>query len=399
MPKYSYAAKDMAGAVYKGVIQASGKDEVRRRLKQRGFYATSVKTMREWRSLRLFSRVKRGEVSVFAEQLATMVDSGLTLVKCMDTVLEQTQNRELERVLRAVKQDVEKGVPFSEALSKHPKVFPPLFVSMVMAGEAGGTLAKSLRQLADYLDKEQETRQKVKTALTYPKIVGFVSVMVIFVLVAFIIPRFAQIYAQLGVKLPMITLILVGTSKIVAKFWWIIVTAVVLVYVLYKRLKTLPAVKAALDRVKLSAPIFGDLNRKVLVSRFVRVLSTLLPNGVPMMQSLGVIEEVVDNRVMDRVVDGVRTSISSGGGLKDPIAASFIFPSMVVQMIGVGEETGRLGDLLNKSTVYLDREIDATIKSLITRIEPTMTVILAGVVAIIALSIYMPLFSVFEALK
>ena len=172
----------------------------------------------------------------------------------------------------------------------------------------------------------------------------------------------------------------------------------ILIYVIYSRLKSVPSVKGVLDKISLNVPVFGSLNRKVLVSRFIRILSTLLPNGVPIMQSLNVVEEVVDNKVLDRVIDGVRTSISSGGGLKEPISASYVFPSMVIQMIGVGEETGRLGSLLEKSSVYLDREIDATIKSLITRIEPIMTIILAGVVAIIALSIYLPLFGIFEAL-
>jgi type IV pilus assembly protein PilC len=302
------------------------------------------------------------------------------------------------RVLREVKQDVENGVTFSEALRKHSKIFPPLFISMVMAGETGGTLAKSLRQLADYMDKEQETKQKVKSALAYPKIVALVSALVIFALIGFIIPRFAQIYKQLGVTLPLITRILVGTSVVVSRFWWMLLLGGILIYVIYNRLKTVPAVKGVLDKISLNVPIFGSLNRKVLVSRFIRILSTLMPNGVPIMQSLNVVEEVVDNKVMDRVIDGIRTSISSGGGLNEPISASYIFPSMVVQMIGIGEETGRLGSLLEKSSVYLDREIDATIKSLITRIEPTMTIILAGVVAIIALSIYLPLFGIFEAL-
>jgi len=397
MPRYNYVARDLNGTIYRGIIQAVGKNEVRRRLKQRGFYATSVKTMREW-NLKFRRRVKKGEVAVFAEQLATMVDSGLTLIRCIDTVLDQTKNRELTRVLREVKQDVENGITFSEALRKHPKIFPPLFISMVMAGETGGTLAKSLRQLADYMDKEQETKQKVKSALAYPKIVAFVGALVIFALITFIIPRFAQIYKQLGVTLPLITRILVGTSMVVSRFWWMILLGGILIYVIFNRLKTVPAVKAILDKISLNVPVFGSLNRKVLVSRFIRILSTLLPNGVPIMQSLNVVEEVVDNKVLDRVIDGVRTSISSGGGLSEPISASYVFPSMVVQMIGIGEETGRLGSLLEKSSVYLDREIDTTIKNLITRIEPIMTIILAGVVAVIALSIYLPLFGIFEAL-
>jgi type IV pilus assembly protein PilC len=398
MGRYTYVARDMNGAIYKGIIQAVDANEVRHRLRQRGFYPTSVKSMRELR-LRTVKRIKRKDVAVFAEQLATMVDSGLTLVRCMDTVMKQTRNQRMGQVIQQVKQDIENGVPFSEALKKHPKIFPPLFVSMVLAGETGGTLAKSLRQLADYLDREQETRQKVKSALTYPKIVALASVLVVFVLVVFIVPRFAQIYDELGVSLPFITIALVTVSKTVARFWWAILAAGVLIYFGYKQFGRSKFGREIVDKVKLRAPVFGDLNRKVVVSRFIRIMSTLIPNGVPMMQSLDVAQEVADNRVMDQIIDGIRTSINSGGSLTEPIAASEIFPIMVVQMVSVGEETGRLGELLEKSSTYLEREIDATIKSLIARIEPSMTVILAALVAFIALSIYLPLFNVFSALK
>ena len=398
MGRYTYVARDMNGAIYKGIIQAVDANEVRRRLRQRGFYPTSVKAMRELR-LKVARRIKRKDVAIFSEQLATMVDSGLTLVRCMETVIQQTRNERMAQTIQQVKQDIENGVPFSEALKKHPRVFPPLFVSMVLAGETGGTLAKSLRQLADYLDREQETRQKVKSALTYPKIVALASVLVVFVLVVFIVPRFAMIYNDLGVRLPFITIALVTVSRTVARFWWAILAAGVLIYFGYKQFGRTKFGREITDKIKLHAPVFGDLNRKVLVSRFIRIMSTLIPNGVPMMQSLDVAQEVADNRVMDQVIDGIRTSINSGGGLTEPISASEIFPIMVVQMVGVGEETGRLGDLLEKSSTYLEREIDATIKSLIARIEPTMTMLLAVLVAFIALSIYLPLFNVFSALK
>lgn len=398
MGRYSYVARDMNGAQYKGIIQAADKDEVRRRLKQRGFYATSVKNLRDW-SLRFTRGIRKNEVAVFAEQLATMVDSGLTLVRCMETVSQQMRNQKFAQAILEVKQDVENGVPFSEALRKRPKVFPPIFVSMVLAGETGGTLAKSLRQLADYMDKEQEIRRKVKTALTYPKIVGLISALVIFVTVTFIVPRFAAIFASLGITLPLVTRALVGVSTTVAKFWWLYIIAGILIFFMYKQIKKTNSGQELIDRFKLNAPIFGDLNRKSIVSRFIRVMSTLLPNGVPMMQSLDVAQEVMENKVMDQVIDGIRTSVSSGGGLTDPISASNVFPDMVIQMVSVGEETGRLGELLEKSSIYLDREIDATIKRLITRIEPTMTVILAGIVAIIAMSIYLPMFDVVSKLK
>ena len=399
MARYSYVAKDMAGEIYKGVIQAADKNEVRRRLKQREFYATSVKTMRQWRSLRILKRVTRSEVAIFAEQLAVMVEAGLTLPRCIDTVLQQTQNQELVRIMGEVKQDLENGVRFSDALGKFPNVFPDIMVSMVVAGETAGTLAKSLRQIADYLDNEQVTRQKVKSALTYPKIVGVVSVMAIFVILTFIVPRFAAIYDSLRVELPLITRILIGFGDFMAKFWWVLLLAGAIIYFSYKRLDATTSGREFLDKVRLYVPVFGALNRKVLVSRFMTVFSTLTSSGVTVVPSLQVTERVLNNTVMDRVIDGIRTSVSSGGGIRGPIEASDLFPAMVVQMVGVGEETGKLGDLLEKGAEYLDREVEATVKSLIARVEPTLTIIVAGIVALIALSIYMPLFSVFEALK
>ncbi|MFC1717349.1 type II secretion system F family protein [Candidatus Poribacteria bacterium] len=399
MPRYSYVAKDMSGAVYRGVIQAVDKNEVRRKLKQRDFFATSVKVIREWRKLNILKRVTRSEVAVFAEQLAVMVESGLTLVRCMETVLQQIRNQELVRIISEVKQDIENGVPFSESLRKHPRAFPPLFISMVMAGETGGTLAQALREIADYLDKEQQMRQKVKSALVYPKIVAFVSLLVIVAMITFIVPRFNSIYRALGITLPLVTRIMIGAGNFMSKFWWIIGLTAAGFYILYRRLRNVRVIKETMDKLKLSVPVFGDLNRKSSVSLFIRVLSTLIPSGVQIMKCLDVAEEVVDNVVMDRIIDGIRTSISSGGGLKEPIDAGGIFPPMVVQMVGVGEETGRLGDLLEKSSIYLDREIDATIKRLIARVEPTMTILVAGVVAIIAMSIYFPMFDMVAALK
>ena len=399
MARYSYVAKDMTGEIYKGIIQAADKNEVRRRLKQRDFYATSVKAMREWRSLRILKRVTRSEVAVFAEQLAVMVEAGLSLPKCIDTVLQQTQNQELVRIMGEVKQDLENGVRFSDALGKFPKVFPDIMVSMVVAGETSGTMAKSLRQIADYLDNEQVTRQKVKSALTYPKIVAFVSALAILVILIFIVPRFAEIYTSLGVELPLSTRILIGLGDFMVSFWWTLVLGVAVIYFTYKRLDATTAGREFLDKIKLYLPVFGALNRKVLVSRFMTVFSTLTSSGVTVVPSLQVTERVLNNTVMDRVIDGIRTSVSSGGGIRGPIEASDLFPAMVVQMVGVGEETGKLGDLLEKGAEYLDREVEATVKSLIARVEPTLTIIVAGIVALIALSIYMPLFSVFEALK
>jgi len=394
MSRFSYVARDIDGALYKGTIEAADKREVRLNLRQKGFYPTSIRSVREWKHITFLSTITADEIAIFAEQLSVMVDAGLTLVKCLTTLADQTKNEKLKQIINAVRQDVENGVSFADALNNYPKVFSNLFVSLVRTGEIGGVLSKSLQQIAEYLEGQRLIQKRVKSALIYPKIVLGMCVLVSIFLVTFIVPRFMFLYEGLGAKLPLPTRIVVGISKFVPKYWWILLGGGAGIYFGYMKFKSSYFGKKILDYMSLYAPVFGNLGKKSVVSRFIKVLSALTISGVPIMQALDVAKEVANNTIMDRVIIGIRDNVNAGGGLREPIAACNLFPPMVVQMVGLGEEVGSLGESLEKSSKFLDREVEDQVKSLMTKIEPMTTVVIAAVVGLILLAIYLPMFDI-----
>jgi type IV pilus assembly protein PilC len=399
MSKYRYVAKDMNGAVVNGVMEANDERDVRSHLRQRDFYATSITAVHEMRSSRFRKKIRRDEIAVFAEQLAVMIDAGLPLVRCLATLARQNKSEQLRQIIDATRQDVENGVSLGDSLSKHPKVFSNLFVSLVRAGEVGGVLDKVLRQLSNYLDKEQQTRQTVKSALVYPKIVTVLCVLTAIFMVSFVVPRFATLYDKLRIELPLPTRLLIGLSDLVQEYWWIVLMGITGIILAYKKFSVSNVGREILDRVKLHVPVFGDLNRKAAVARFVRVLGALDTSGVPILQSLEVSEPIVDNVVVSRIIGEVYANVSAGGNLESPLSANKIFPDMVVQMIAMGEEAGKLGEALEKSAEYLERELDATVKRLIARLEPTLTILVAVMVGLFALAIYLPLFDLISGMS
>jgi type IV pilus assembly protein PilC len=400
MSRYNYVARDMDGAVVNGIMDADDERDVRSRLRKRGFYATSITAVREWHLWqKRGSKIKTDEIAVLAEQLAVMIDAGLPLVRCLAALAQQNKNERLRKVIDDIRQNVENGASLAGSLTKHPKVFPNLFVSLARAGEVGGVLDKVLRQLANYLDKEQQTKQKIRSALAYPKIVAALCLLTAIFMLSFIVPRFAALYDRLGLKLPLPTVLLIEASEFVLRFWWAILGGVAAVVLAYKKLSASSAGREVLDRVKLHLPVFGDVNRKAAVSRFVRVLGSLDTSGVPIMQSLEVAGQIVDNVVIDRIINRMRTNVRAGGNLEEPLSANNVFPPMVVQMIAMGEETGKLAESLEKSADYLERELDATVKRLITVLEPALTIIIAAMVGLFALAIYLPMFDVIKGIS
>lgn len=399
MSRYSYAARDMDGALVNGVMDASDERDVRTRLRQRGFYATSIKIAQEWHRLKRGGKIKSEEIAIFAEQLSVMIDAGLHLVKCLTTLSEQSRNERFGQVIESIRRDVENGTSLGDALAKHPKVFSCLFVSLVQAGEMGGILDKVLRQLADYLDKEQQTKQKIKVALAYPKIVVVVCLATAVFMLSFVVPRFSNAYDKLGLQLPLPTLILIKMSDFIMDFWWVIPIPIIAAAIAYKRFSASKSGREILDKIKLHIPAFGDLNRKISVARFVRVLGALDMSGVPIMQSLEMAGQIVENVVMSRVIEGIRTNVKAGGNLEEPISASKMFPNMVVQMLAAGEQAGKLGESLEKSADYLERELDATIKHLIAKVEPTLTILMAAIVGLFAVAIYLPMFDIVKVIN
>ena len=399
MAKYNYAARNMDGSLINGIIDAFDERDVRLRLRQRGFYATSIATANEQRLFRHRKKIKADAIAAFAEQLAVMVDAGLHLAKCLTILAEQAKNEELSRIIDDIREHVEGGATLADSFARHPKVFAPIFVSLVRTGELGGVLDKVLRQLADYLDRDLQVKQKIKSALVYPKMVLVVCFATAVFMLSFVVPRFSVVYDRLGLQLPLPTIILVKLSGFILNFWWTLPGVIIVVIVAYKKFSATDTGREILDKLKLRVPVFGDLNRKEAVSRFVRVLGALDTSGVSIMQSLDMAADIVDNVIMRRVVDSVSENVRAGGNLEEPIAASRMFPSMVVQMLAVGEQAGKLGETLAKSADYLERELDTTVKRLIARIEPAMTILMAMIVGLFAVAIYLPMFDIVKLMN
>jgi len=392
MAKFSYVARDINGMLYKGVVEAIDKKEVRLSLRQKGYYPTTIRSARQWKQLSIFNSISNDDVAIFADQLSIMVEAGIPLVRALTTIAEQTKNERFRQIISTIRQDVESGSSFADALRKYPKIFSNLFVSLVKTGEVGGVLSKSLKQIAEYLDNERQIKRKVKSAFVYPKIVMGLCVVVVIFMVTFIVPRFMTIYSEMKVTLPLPTRIILGVSKFVPKYWWLLLFGAGSIYFGYKQFKTSNTGKRFFDKAMLYMPIIGNLGKKMVVCRFIKVLSALTISGVPIMQALDVAKQVANNTVMDEVVAKIQDNVNAGGGLKEPISQSEIFPPMVVQIVAMGEEVGNLGDALDKSSKYLDREIDDHVKRLIVKIEPATTVIIAAVVGLILMAIYLPMF-------
>jgi len=392
MAKFSYVARDINGMLYKGVVEAIDKKEVRLSLRQKGYYPTTIRSARQWKQLSIFNSISNDDVAIFADQLSIMVEAGIPLVRALTTITEQTKNERFRQIISTIRQDVESGSSFADALRKYPKIFSNLFVSLVKTGEVGGVLSKSLKQIAEYLDNERQIKRKVKSAFVYPKIVMGLCVVVVIFMVTFIVPRFMTIYNEMKVTLPLPTRIILGVSKFVPKYWWLLLFGAGSIYFGYKQFRASNTGKRFFDKAMLYMPIIGNLGKKMVVCRFIKVLSALTISGVPIMQALDVAKQVANNTVMDEVVAKIQDNVNAGGRLKEPISQSEIFPPMVVQIVAMGEEVGNLGDALDKSSKYLDREIDDHVKRLIVKIEPATTAIIAAVVGLILMAIYLPMF-------
>ena len=397
--RFSYIARDIDGSLYKGVLEALDKKEVRISLRQKGYYPTVIHSVREWKHIRILSTITGDEVAMFAEQLSVMVDAGLTLIKCLTTLADQTKNEKFKQIINTVRQDVENGVSFADALSNYPKVFSNLFINLVRTGEIGGVLSKSLKQVADYLDGERQIKKKVKAALIYPKIVFGMCILVSIFLITFIVPKFMFLYTGMDIKMPLPTRIVIGISKFVPKYWWLLLGGGGGIYFGYIKFKASNLGKKTLDYLSLYAPVFGTLGRKIVVSRFIKVLGALTMSGVPIMQALDVAKEVANNAIMSEVINKIRENVNAGGGLREPIEASNLFPPIVVQMVGLGEEVGSIGESLEKSSKFLDRDVEDGVKSLMTMIEPLTTIVMGSVVMLILLAMYLPMLKMGDAIK
>jgi type IV pilus assembly protein PilC len=401
---YAYRVRTKEGRVLTGKMEADGEAAVATRLRSQGMIPVQItkdsKVSIKMEINILPKKVKLKDLAIFARQFATMINAGLSLLRTLNILAEQTENPKLKEAIGGMRDDVERGSSLSGAMSKHPKVFSNLFVAMVRAGETGGQLDTVLTRIADNYEADYKLRQKVKAAMTYPVVVAGIAVLLVTVMLLFIVPTFAEMFEGLGGELPLPTKILVKLSE-AAK--WLVPLLVVLAIVgtsAYKRARKASAdFRLRADRLKLKIPIFGDLFQKVALSRFTRTLALLLRAGVPVLQALDIVADATGNEVLTRATLDVKDSVRKGETMADPLERHEVFPPMVVHMISVGEDTGAIDAMLDKVSDFYDQEVESTTESLTSLIEPIMIAVLGGIVGAMIIALYMPMFKIFELVK
>jgi type IV pilus assembly protein PilC len=401
---YAFRVRSRDGRVVDGTMEADGEAAVANRLRSQGLTPISIsksggKTMKK--ELHIFpQRVKLKDIVVFARQFSTMIGSGLSLLRTLNILAEQTENQLLAKTIALVRDDVERGSSLSASMSKHPKAFNHLFVAMVRAGETGGQLDTVLSRVADNFEADYKLRQKVKSAMTYPVVVAGIAVLLVTVMLLFVVPTFAEMFTGLGGELPLPTAILLKLSQWSKFLVPAFIVGSVGGYFAYKRGRRESAqVRLVTDKIKLKVPIFGELFQKVALSRFARTLALLLRAGVPVLQALDIVAETTGNEVLTRATNEVKESVRSGETMAGPLGRHDVFPPMVVQMIGVGEDTGALDQMLDKVSDFYDQEVESTTESLTSLIEPLMIAVLGGIVGSMIVALYMPMFAIFDLIK
>lgn len=397
--QYTYKVKDARGKFVEGKVEAASEAAVADKLRAMGYVPLEVRQanvgMQREISFGRKKRIKLKDLAVFSRQFATMVDAGLTMLRALTILAEQSDNAELRRVLREVKQDVEAGFSLSAAFAKHD-VFPPLMVNMTRAGEAGGFLDVTMRQIADNFEAEVKLRGKIKAALTYPVVVFILAILMCIGMLVFVVPVFEGMFTDLGGELPLPTQVLVFLSASMRFLLPVLVLLGVAGVVLWRKFGKTDRVRNVVDPLKLRLPVFGNLFQKLALARFARNLGTLLAAGVPILQSLEIVSETTGSVVISRALVQVEDSVRRGESVAGPLAEHEVFPPMVVQMIASGEESGAIDQMLHKIAQFYDAEVEATTEALTALIEPLMIAFLGGIVGSMIIALYMPIFKVFE---
>jgi type IV pilus assembly protein PilC len=400
---FTYKAVDGAGLPSEGTIQGASQSAVMEELKSRGLQVMRLDEKKSGMNveLRLMpKRVKASELTIMTRQLATMVSSGMTLLRAFYVLEDQVENEKFKEVLGGVREDIESGLNFSDALEKHPKVFGPLYVAMIRAGEAGGVLEQSLDRTADQLEKDDELRRQVKGAMAYPAVVLTFALGTLLALIAFIVPVFVGIFKDFGGELPLITKFTVNLSNLVTGQWYILLAVSIGSVVAFRKWKTSSWGRPQWDKFRLRLPVnIGKTVQKIALARWSRTFSALYSAGVPIMQAIEVTGKTAGNTVVERAMDDVIASVKSGGSISAPLREAPIFPGMVAQMIAVGEETGNLDTMLTKVADFYEAEVAAAIKALTSILEPVMIVLVGGIVGFIVVAMYMPMFKVYDAIQ
>jgi type IV pilus assembly protein PilC len=402
---FEYKVRDSAGNLKTGKLDAETQAQVASKLKGMGYAPLSITQANSGMNKELTipglgsKKVKLKDLAVFSRQFATMINSGLSLLRALTILTEQTESKELARVLGEVRNDIETGSSLSVAMAKHPEVFPPLMVNMCRAGEVGGFLDLVLMQIAENYEAEVKLRGKVKSAMTYPVVVFVMAILAVVGMLLFIVPVFEAMFKDLGAALPLPTRFLVFLSGQMKILLPLALVGGIVFLIVWKRIKRDEKVRGFVDPLKLKIPVFGNLFQKIALARFARNLGTMLKSGVPILQSLDIVADTCGNIVLTRAVRDVQESVRTGESLTQPLSQHPVFPSMVVQMMAVGEDTGALDTMLGKIAEFYDQEVEATTESLTALIEPLMIAFMGTIIGGMIVALYMPIFAIFELVE
>ncbi|MBS1718859.1 MAG: type II secretion system F family protein [Armatimonadetes bacterium] len=385
----------------RATMEADNEQLVFARLRDQSLHCTDIKRAGKTSSGTKFGqkKMKPKSLVVFSRQFATMIDAGIPILRCLDILAGQCKEPALKAALEVVTQDVKSGMSLNEALTKHPAIFNKLYVNMIRAAELGGILDQILDRLAGFLEYEAEIKGKIKSAMMYPILVLAFSQIMLFALFSFVLPKFKEIFVGMNVQMPPVTAALFAAGDFMNKFWWVILLFLFGAYMGFKAWAKTPKGKFQVDFVKLRIPIVGELTLKMSIARFSRTFGTLINSGVPMMRSLEIVGETLGNKVLSQAIDTTRASIREGNKLSSPLIQSGLFPNMVTTMIDIGEESGRLSEMLVKVGDFYDQEVETTVKGLTSMIEPMLIIFLGVVVGFIAISIMTPIFKLVNSVQ
>lgn len=404
MAVFEYKARDKFGKLIVGIVEGTSSEVAGSKLKQMGYIPVAIKIKeKEIKVANLFfkkfQKVKSSDLNMFTKQLVTLQKAGLPLLTSLSAIREQTESTILKAVLDDVIRDIEGGLHFSDALAKHSDVFSELYISMVKAGETGGILDDILERLAVVGEEEEQTKLKINAATRYPIMIISALAIGFLVLTTFVVPRFAAIYGQFEVALPLPTRVLIWVNYLISHFWWLILILIVSLVVGFNRFISTDTGRFWWDGLKLKVPIFGPLFTKITMSRFTRITGALSKSGVPILQILGLVSKSVGNVVIARTINGIKDSVNEGRGMSEPMKISGMFPPVVVQMVSAGETTGKVDELLLYVSDYYDSQVDYTIKNLTSLIEPMLIFVLGCGVLFMALGIFLPMWNLMRLFK
>ncbi|MCK4324213.1 MAG: type II secretion system F family protein [Armatimonadetes bacterium] len=411
MPTFTYHARDKTGKQIQETAEAASKDALLEQLRGKGLFVSTVSEKKTAKraekkgrgGLVLFQgRVKLRDLSIFYRQFATMINAGVSLIRSLDVLEQQTSSYRLKTLLRDIESEVEGGASLSQAMTKYTRTFSQLAIGLVRAGEVGGVLDETLSRLAIFIEKDMELRRKVKSAMTYPIIVLIFATLIVLLLTTYILPQFIQLFEDLGLKedaFPLPTLMLMRASEFLTSKWYMALMIIAGLVIVFNRVKATKTGKRIYDGLALKVPVFGGLTHKIAIARFARTLATLMGSGVPILQAMETTAGTITNDLISDAVLAARANIRQGDTIADPLAASKQFPPMVVQMVTIGEETGQLDDMLEKVADFYEAEVDATLSSLAAALEPLMIVFLGVVVGFIVVSMFLPLVEIIDQLS